>query len=93
MMTVGELKEMLEDLDDAMEVRLAHQPSWPFEYSIRDGLVMDIKGCDPEDLPETDMDGSRFVDDHEPEEILYLVEGRQIGYLPGVVSKALGWRE
>jgi hypothetical protein len=33
-MTVYELKRALEDLDDNTEVRLAHQPSWPFEYEI-----------------------------------------------------------
>jgi hypothetical protein len=75
-----------------MEVRIAQQPGWPFEYSISDGLVVDVSGCDPEELPETDMDGRRFVDEHEPKEILYLAEGNQIGYLPGVVSSAIGWR-
>lgn len=91
-MTVGELKELLQYLDDDMEVRLAHQPSWPFEYSIREGIVVDVNGCDPDELPETDMEGSRFVDEHEEKEILYLAEGRQLGYLPGVVTSALGWR-
>ena len=33
-MLVRELIEMLEDCDEHAEVRLAHQPSWPFEYSI-----------------------------------------------------------
>jgi hypothetical protein len=33
-MTVGELLELLEDFPEDAEVRLAHQPSWPFEYSI-----------------------------------------------------------
>ena len=39
-MTVGELKELLEDLDDDVDVRLAMQPSWPFEYSIRDSALI-----------------------------------------------------
>jgi len=34
MMTVGELREILEGLDDETEVRFAHQPNWPFELSI-----------------------------------------------------------
>jgi hypothetical protein len=33
-MTVGELKEYLENFDDEAEVRIMSQPSWPFEYSI-----------------------------------------------------------
>lgn len=34
MMTAADLIEILEDLDPSTEVRLAMQPSWPFEYSI-----------------------------------------------------------
>lgn len=33
-MTVQDLIEALEDFESDTEVRLAHQPSWPFEYSI-----------------------------------------------------------
>lgn len=33
-MTVARLKEILEDLDDSAEVRLAFQPNYPFEYTI-----------------------------------------------------------
>lgn len=33
-MTVQELIEMLGEYDPDMEVRLAHQPSYPFEYGI-----------------------------------------------------------
>jgi predicted membrane GTPase involved in stress response len=77
-MTVGELKEMLEGLDDDMEVRLAMQPAWPFEYSISSVEVID-----------NDPEGS----DKEPiEGIVYLVEGDQLGYLPGNVCNQLGWR-
>lgn len=32
--TVAELIEQLQDLDQGAEVRLATQPSWPFECSI-----------------------------------------------------------
>ena len=34
MMTVSDLKDILEGLPDEAEVRLAEQPSWPFEYSV-----------------------------------------------------------
>ena len=83
MMTVGELKEMLEDLDDDMEVRLAHQPSWPFEYSISNGQVVDVNEPDEDD---------EEAEEKEPREILYLIEGSQLGYLPGIVSQAIGWK-
>lgn len=33
-MNVRELKLALESLGDDVEVRIAHQPHWPFEYSI-----------------------------------------------------------
>ena len=33
-MTVGELKEALQSLDDDAEVHLAMQPSWPMEYAV-----------------------------------------------------------
>ncbi len=39
MLTIGRLREIIEDAeaegaDDGTEVRIAHQPSWPFEYAI-----------------------------------------------------------
>lgn len=34
-MTVGELRETLEGFEDDLEVRLATQPSWPFEWSVQ----------------------------------------------------------
>lgn len=34
MMTVGELREALEDLEDDVEVRIATQPSWPLAFHI-----------------------------------------------------------
>jgi hypothetical protein len=39
-MTVGELKELLDGLDDDVDVRLAMQPSWPFEYSIGTPVII-----------------------------------------------------
>lgn len=35
-MTVARLMEILETCDPEAEVRLAQQPSWPFEYSVGD---------------------------------------------------------
>lgn len=67
MLTVGELKERLDGVDDEVEVRLVEQPSWPFEYSLA-GVTL---------LTDHDLEHDG---DHEAEEILYLVEGRQICY-------------
>lgn len=79
-MTVGELKEMLEDLDEDIEVRLAMQPAWPFEYDIASLEV--IEGEITEEVEEEGLI---------PETVVYLVEGTQIGYLPSYVAKELGW--
>jgi len=76
-MRVSELREAIEYLDGDMEVRLMSQPSWPFEYSVRDVICgLDLgeedEGYDPEgDDPEEE--GPR-------ENIVYLVEGAQICY-------------
>jgi len=77
-MTVGELKEMIEGLDEDVEVRLAMQPSWPFEYSISSVELIDNN---PEDSDEGELDA-----------IVYLVEGTQLGYLPCNVCEEIGWR-
>ena len=76
-MTVQDLIYELEQLDGDTEVRFASQPNWPFEYSIDEVLV-------------TETDGRN--DNGEEKEIVYLSEGRQLGYLPANVSEELGWR-
>ena len=84
-MNVGDLKRLLEGIDDDTEVRFASQPSWPFEYSIAD-----VHECwpDPEPYPEgDDLEGEEFENDP----VVYLVEGQQLRYLPGYVAEALGW--
>jgi len=65
-MTVQDLIMELEQFDPDMEVRIASQPSWPFEYTI-------------EETAESDG-------------VIYIAEGRQIGYLPGKAAEAVGWR-
>jgi len=64
-MTVGELVEILQGMNTDAEVRLATQPSWPFEYDVSE-------------VGET-------------EDVVYLAEGEQVGYLPAAVSAGLGW--
>ena len=74
-MTVAELIQELEYLDGDLEVRFASQPSWPFEYSIRNVVVVGIED------KQTD----------EVNDVVYLEEGRQLGYLPGDAKEELGW--
>ena len=74
-MNKRELIELLEGVDDLTEIRFAHQPSWPFEYAIADIHVHEVAEED------CDEEGA----------VVYLVEGNQVGYLPGVVRDAIGW--
>jgi len=82
-MTVGELIGELEQFDEDAEVRLAMQPSWPFEYSI--GQV--VSGADAHDDPDDEPDIERVMDG-----FVYIAEERQVRYLPGAVKNLLGWR-
>ncbi len=75
-MTVGELKDVLLTLPPEAEVRFASQPSWPFEYDIDSAISVRVLDRDGE---ETD------------ESIVYLEEGRQIGYLPINAKVELEW--
>lgn len=104
-MNVRELKKILEDLDDDFEVRLAHQPSWPFEYSIAEVVVME---SDRDQIDEIEQALTRDADDLTDDDkcsmqqqiseledenvtVVYIAEGSQIGYLPGHVTRELGW--
>ena len=75
-MTVGELIEELKYVNEDCEVRFASQPSWPFEYSIYGARQCTIE--------------ERGEDTHRVD-VVYLEEGRQIGYLPGEAKNELGW--
>jgi hypothetical protein len=83
-MNVRDLKRFLEDVDEDLEVRFASQPNWPFEYEIDDIVIVDLNV--PEDF-ETDEERETV----ESAEVVYLVEGIQLDYLPGVVREAVGW--
>jgi hypothetical protein len=74
-MIVQELIEMLEGISPDAEVRFASQPSWPFEYSIDQVIAVNPNEEDDRVAPET----------------IYLVEGRQIGYLPHEIKDEIGW--
>jgi DNA-binding transcriptional MerR regulator len=102
-MTVGELKQILEDLDDDVEVRIAQQPRWPFEYSIGEVITCETNGDDIDEceaaLERKDLTDDERAEAHEELErfkednkhVVYIAEREQIGYLPGNVTKALGW--
>ena len=80
-MPLSEFIDLLLDIQERLqgedpEVRLALQPSWPFEYSIRS--VTCLGGPeDPEDLEGEDAP------------VVYLSEGVQLGYLPGAAKDAV----
>ena len=74
-MTVADLIAELEFMNPDTEVRFASQPSWPFEYSIDDIVEVEVE--------------KRNTD--ETETVVYLAEGRQLGYLPGAAKNELMW--
>ena len=90
-MTVAQLRELIADLPDETEVRLATQPNYPFENWI---TGVNLVHPDAEDLIQ--IAGSLSAGDLTPEEeaearsqhnelmakpeILYILEGGQIGY-------------
>lgn len=81
-MTVGMLIAELENFDPDTVVRLAQQPSWPFEYSI--GQIVHVWDAEMED------DDEDYNED-EGWGIVYIGEGSQLGYLPGAVQDHLNW--
>ncbi len=74
-MTVADLIAELEFMNPEAEVRFASQPSWPYEYSINSVQEVQI------DDEEAD----------EPDTVIFLEEGRQLGYLPAEAIFQLGW--
>ncbi|HEY6362265.1 MAG TPA: hypothetical protein VIX63_14225 [Vicinamibacterales bacterium] len=90
-MTLNELIETLQDLAEDhggdVEVRLAQQPRWPFEYSIGEVAVANAM----DDADEDDDEEEDATDDPDAAAVVYIGEGRQLGYLGGVATRALGW--
>ena len=50
-MTIGELIRVLQVLDEDIEIRMACQPNWPFEYSIA-GVTTKSRYWAEEDPPD-----------------------------------------
>jgi hypothetical protein len=77
-MTINELIERLEEYRDLIggdaEVRLMTQQNWPFENSI-------IGVCSGEEINDAaDEDDPKDDGDVDVDAVLYIVEGRQLGY-------------
>lgn len=80
-MTINELISVLEDYRDEIggdaDVRLMTQQNWPFENSIH-GLVSGNQINEATNEDEGDDD--EYEGDVEDDGVLYIVEGRQLGY-------------
>jgi len=103
-MTIGELIERLEEAKDALgedvEVRYASQPSYPFDYNIREVHILgkdERREIAIEAMREDGMDEDEIKENFDEEElentedVVYLEEGFQIGYLPGEAKDHIGW--
>lgn len=73
---IDSLEALAEEHGDETDVRLAHQPSWPFEHAIGQIVAVGLDDEAEEDQPA----------------VVYIGESSQIGYLPGVAASALGWK-
>lgn len=106
-MTVEELIDALTEMVDCgevtpdAEVRLAIQPSWPFEHSAASVVVptANCEQCEVEPGAKHE-DGCPAgpgivgpLDPSDPAKVVYVGEGQQLGYLPGTARDALGWSE
>ena len=75
---IAELEQIRDEWGDEVEVRMAQQPSWPLEYTL-DGVV-EVETTSGEPDEDGHQDGFTLT--------VYLVEGDQIGYLPGAAVQA-----
>ena len=85
-MNVQELIESLSDLPPDAEVRLASQPAWPFEFAVSRVTEPFASG---DHL--SDFDSGPGFD--RAENVVFLVEGRQLCYLREEVAESIGWRD
>lgn len=103
-MTLSELIEHLSMLAeghdfDKVAVKLAHQPSWPFELSIGEPVLHDPLTEWEEENALTSSDdpdyeawlADRAIAEGKPKTI-FIPEGGRQEYLRGRVAKLLGWR-
>jgi hypothetical protein len=81
-LTVGELREIIEEADDDIVVVFASQPSYPMEYTVSQAEIVYNEGDDEDQDPigPRDTQGAKLV----------LVEGEQ-SYMGGQTRRAIGW--
>lgn len=89
--TLDALIEQLTDLRDELgtgdvEVRLAQQPRWAFEYSIGE-----VEATEAVLVGDPDEDGEPATEADARPPVVYIAEGSQLGYLPAQAAEALGW--
>lgn len=75
---VGELITALQDYDPGTPIRLATQPGWRFEYTL--GRVA---------LSSNDAEGDGTEPTSDP--VVWIAEGRQVGYLSEIARNSLEW--
>ena len=75
-------KELIEEMEWAIEqnkgdveVRIASQPKWPFEYTLDTAVTVEVQN----------------EHDDEKEKVVYLAEGSQLGYLNEHARDEMGW--
>jgi len=96
---IEELKYAAELMDEDAEVRYAAQPSWPFEYSIRNVIIMTKENKEEALKTEMKEEGktseeiNKWLEENnnDTENVVYLEEGSQLGYLPNDTKQELGW--
>ena len=80
-MKVKDLISLLEDTDPDTEVRLMTQENYPFENALIGAWQPPAEGEDEDGNGFTPADGDEFGHRAgQPVKVLYLVEGRQLGY-------------
>lgn len=79
-MTVAELKTYIEDLDDGVEVRLMTQETYPFENKVIGCVTKSDLAREKAYRAKAEEEDYEDREDEDSGEVVYLVEGRQIGY-------------
>ena len=92
---IQQLNDLAEELGSDTEVRLATGPSWPFENTLSQVVAVNLSEPVAELFgPEDDEDFGEEDEPNYPENdefVVYLSEGRQLGYLPDQAKSQLGW--
>jgi hypothetical protein len=88
---ISDLQDIADEHDEDLEVRLAIQPNWPFEHSLSQIALVEGEDESDEEFDDDDERNDRPENDKPSKTIVYLAEGRQLGYLPGAATHALDW--